>query len=350
MRRHKLAVAIAVGVAIVAGAAAVLMRRSTPPEATRLLPVADAYVFFDLAPLRAAGLFKNTPTQDPDYQQFVRDTGFEFERDLDQAAFAVHFANPPGQNGTGPAPETRYSEVFVGRFDDARLTAYLRKNAASAKPYGKTVIYAIALPGRTVRVAKLSDNMVAATNTDGPFVIQGMIDRQAETFGPRGSELLRAYYPKIPLASLIWAIARTSSPQEEGNARFVLPGSYDVFFPAGTVIVAAVRYVGSVQFRGEAYTRNAEEARRVAEQLNAFLALARAVEVRAQIGNGDPDLKSFFDSFSVSQYQDRAELNATVPPGLLKKIVSEPPTVPVVAPPAMVEKKPEKPRRKNKGK
>ncbi len=337
MRPRKVIV-IVIAMAVVSAAAisgAGFVLRYRPPLPARLLPAADAYIYLDLRPLRAAGVFHNMPAMDADYAQFVRDTGFQFERDLDQAAFAVHLppANVGGMN-SAPAqtPETRYSEVFVGRFDQAKLAAYLKKTAAAATPYGRTIIYAIPLPGRTLRVAELNKTMVAASNTEGDFVIHEIIDRYGETFGPSGNELLRNYYRHVPLASVAWAVSRTAADGQPGNARFVLPGGYDLFLPRDTVVGASVRYLGSVQFRAEAFTRNTEDAQRVSDQLNAFLALARAVEVRAQTGGADPDLKSFFDSIRVSQYEDRAELTASLPPGLLKKMVSEPPAVPVIEP------------------
>lgn len=342
MRRRNIIIVVVVLAALVAATAMLLLRRGHAPQSARLLPAADAYFYIDLAPLRAAGLFKNAPANiDPDYAQFVGDTGFQFERDLDQAAFAVHLPPAAAADSRTP-PETRYSEVFVGRFDGAKLAAYLRKTADSSRPYGNTLIYSIPLPGRTLRVAVLSKRMVASSNAESQLAIQEIIDRYAETFTGSGPDLLRRFYRHVPLASLAWAVARTASADQQGNAKFVLPGGFDLFFPPDTVIVAAVRYLGSVQVRADAFTRTQDDAQRVSDQLNAFLAIARTVEYRGQAGAVDPDLKAFFDSISISQFPDRAELNATIPPGFVKKLVSEPPVEAIsAAPPAAPEKKPE---------
>jgi hypothetical protein len=340
-----LAAAIVVVLAVIA--TTLVLRRGRPPLAARLLPPADAYLYIDLQPLRTAGLFKNVVNPDPEYAQFVADTGFQFERDLDEAAFAVHFT-PVGLTISKTPPETRYSEVFVGRFDDAKLAAFLRKSAETSRPYRKTIIYSIPLPGRTVRVAVLNKGMVAASNADSEFLIQTIVDRYDESFGGNGNQLLRRYYREVPLASVAWAIARTASSGQQGNAQFVLPGGYELFFPADTVIVAAVRYLGSVQFRADAFTRTQEDAQRVSDQLNAYLALARTIEVRAG-GSIDPDLKAFFDSISVSQQENRAELNATIPPGFVKKLVTESPSLPVTgAAPTPTPEKKKMPRRRRR--
>jgi hypothetical protein len=339
MRRRNIIIIVVVLAALVAATALLLLRRGNAPQAARLLPAADAYFYIDLTPLRAAGLFKNALANvDPDYAQFVSDTGFQFERDLDQAAFAVHLPPAAAADSRTP-PETRYSEVFVGRFDGAKLAAYLRRTAESSRPYGNTLIYSIPLPGRTLRVAVLSKRMVASSNAESARAIQEIIDNYAETFTGGGPELLRRYYRHVPAASLAWAVARTASAGQQGNARFVMPGGFDLFFPPETVIVVAVRYLGSVEVRADAFTHTQEEAQRISDQLNALLALARTAEFRAQAGAVDPDFKAFFDSISISQFPDRAELNATIPPGFVRKLVSEPPVEAISASPQQAEPK-----------
>src|SRR5271156_4957944 len=90
------------------------LRKNAPPEAARLLPESDGIVYMDVAPLRAATRFDAHPVKhDPEYQHFVDATGIEFERDLSEAAFALHsMSNPLGPNGP-----VAYSSIFVGKFD-----------------------------------------------------------------------------------------------------------------------------------------------------------------------------------------------------------------------------------------
>src|SRR5512138_700830 len=146
MRKRRI-VWIVVAVVIVGAAitAATLLRKYSPPEAARLLPEADTYLYFNLAPLRMAGALKKLPAvpREPEYEQFVRETGFEFERDLDEAAFAVHAGSRAGE-------ETRYSEVFAGRVDLERMRRYLGKLAGSVDQYREREIFNIPLQGRTV--------------------------------------------------------------------------------------------------------------------------------------------------------------------------------------------------------
>jgi len=106
------------------------LRKNAPPEAARLLPESDGIVYVNLRPLRAATHFDQRPVhRDPDYQRFIDATGFVFERDMDEAAFALHqMPDPNGPNGL-----VAFSEVFVGRFDGKKLAKYFEGQATLAR-------------------------------------------------------------------------------------------------------------------------------------------------------------------------------------------------------------------------
>jgi hypothetical protein len=71
----------------------------------------------------------------------------------------------------------RSSEVLVGKFHGERLTAYLRQIARSVESYRSVDIFTILIEGRSLRVAVLSADSVAASNLDDPAVIRGIVDR-----------------------------------------------------------------------------------------------------------------------------------------------------------------------------
>ncbi|MGI9102456.1 MAG: hypothetical protein ACR2IF_08430 [Terriglobales bacterium] len=345
MRRRKSFLVIVASILVLAAIIALLVSRGhAPPEAARLLPAADAYVYVNVGALRSAGVFQNAGpiSFEADYDQFVRETGFQFERDLDTAAFAAHIASAP--DSTQPE-DTRYSEVFTGRFDRGKIVAYLKKLSATTQRYRNLEIYAVPLPGRTVRLAFLNEGTVGASNTEGPYALQGMIDRYQElAWVSNGPDLVRQYYPEVPLGSVGWIVSRTGGPGGR-NSSFVLPGGYNLFVPAGTVVVAAVRYLGAVQFRAEALARTEEDARRLGDQLGALLALTRALETSPQSGGNDPDVKAFFDSITLTQTARKTELSATIPKGFVKKLVAEAPSLPAGSG-LTPEKKPQKHGRK----
>ena len=88
--RRRLPIVLAVLLVAAAVALAVVLRKHAPPEPARLLPGADGFVYVNLQWMRRANITGELPAvhHDPDYEQFIQATGFQFERDLDEAALA----------------------------------------------------------------------------------------------------------------------------------------------------------------------------------------------------------------------------------------------------------------------
>lgn len=79
--------------------------------------------------------------QDHEYQLFVRETGFDYTRDLDQAAIAFWPGNP--QEKHLGAPEDNLAFVVAdGHFDEEMIRAYARRSGG-AHTAGKQEIYGI---------------------------------------------------------------------------------------------------------------------------------------------------------------------------------------------------------------
>jgi hypothetical protein len=310
------------GAIIVAAVIALLvqLRKHAPPEPARLLPSADGFFYVNLQWMRRANLAGNLPpvVHDPEYQQFIEATGFQFERDLDEAAFAIHYSP------TAPAQldQARFSEVFIGRIDGEKLSAYLHKLAGSVENYHSVDIYSIPLEGRILRVAPLGVDTVAASNTNNPEVIKGIIDRSRKMASPFGGpQFLRQFYKEVPLASVSWAIFKANPSGQSASG----PLDINFLFPRPAVVVASIRYLGSVQFKAEAFSGSPEDAQQLTEKVGTFLTLFHSAEVSVGGAGPDPDVKKFFDSLKVEQHGDRAVLSATVPIGFLRKIIAESP-------------------------
>jgi hypothetical protein len=125
----------------------------------------SAVLYIDLAALRQSPFLAQLaawvpqPHKDPDYAQFVQDTGFDFERDLDHVAIAyVKFWNTP-QNDHVPD-----GAVFIGegKFDRQKITVYALRKGAKYMVSGHELISqpgGIDVAGR--QIAFLSDRLVA---------------------------------------------------------------------------------------------------------------------------------------------------------------------------------------------
>jgi hypothetical protein len=330
--RRRLPIWLGVLLVTAAVALGVFLRKHAPPEAARLLPGADGYIYISLKWIRRANVTGQLPPvpHDPDYEQFLESTGFQFERDLDQAAFAIHY----NTDSTKPAAQQqlRFSEVFVGRIDGEKVRAYLKKLAASVENDGSVEIYSIPLEGRTLRVAILSVDTVAASNHPDPQVIRGIVERARKLASPFGGPaLLRQYYKQVPLASLAWAIFKVDPALQPGISAMSL------IFSKPATIVTSARYLGSIHLRAEAFTPSDEEARHVTGQMETFLNIFHTAETAVPEQASDPDVQKFFSSLKVQQNRDHVVLTAIVPPGFLKKAVLAPPAEvlpsPIVKPP-----------------
>jgi hypothetical protein len=332
--RIRRAFPIALAVVIVGAAVtiAVQLRKHAPPEPARLLPGGDAFLYANFGWLRKVSSNPLPPVlHDPEYERFIQETGFEFERDLESVAFAVHFpANWPGGGTGGTAPEPRFSEVFIGKFNGERLAGYLQHTAQSVENYNSVNIYTLPVQGRSFRVAILSVDSVAASNHDDPGVIRGMVDRSRRLASPFGGPaFLRRYYKRVQLASPIWLIARIDpSDPEFHDWSAVFPKAADLVISASYNPLHLPLRAGAMHLRAEAWAGSDQDARNITDKLNVFLATFHNAEVSVGSAGSDLDVKAFFDSLQVRQEDSRAVLYATLPTSVLRKLVETPTQLP----------------------
>ncbi len=308
--------------AILAGAALYLGKQA-PPECARLLPESDAVLYFNLRPLRAATHFDQRPVpHDPSYQRFIDSTGIDFERDLSEAAFALHrSADPLGPNGP-----VAYSEVFSGHFDAGRLTRYLGSAAASQESYAGHTIYSIPTDGRTVRVALLGAHMVAVSNTPTAEQMHSMLDRYRTALLPfSGNSLLAAHYKDVPLLSLAWGLGEIALPfTDHGRISILgltLPISLD------TTFIASLRWTGALRLRIEQIAPGEAAATAAAKTLETLINLGRMAENNLPGALADENVRALLNSATVVHYNDRAVLNAALPAHFFEKLMSPPDAV-----------------------
>src|SRR5438270_1237746 len=189
-------------------AAAVFLRMRAAPEPARLLPECDGILYANLKPVRAFTSFGQKPTAwAPEYRKFVEQTGFQFERDLDEVAFAIH-APSDSQH------EARYSEVMVGRFNSSKIADFVSKMARSRETYRNHEIFLIPYEDRIVRVTVLSVDMIAVSNTGDSAQIDHIVDEfRRSAFASSGPRLLAKYYRDVPFGSLAWLITQVEPTQ-----------------------------------------------------------------------------------------------------------------------------------------
>jgi len=317
--RYSLLVALALVIALVV---AVWLRKLAPPEVARLLPESDAILYANLKPIRAITHFdKDSIGRSPEYQQFIDATGIVPERDLDAAAFALHrMENPNGPNGP-----VAYSEVFEGRFDGERLAKYLSSIASAREQYAGRIVYTVPVEGRTLRIAQLGYDTVAASNMPTTEQIHAMVDRYSAAASPfSGSSLLEARYRDVPLLATAWGIGHVGLPFSEG-------GHIQLFglglpLPEDTTFVASLRpSVNHVHLRIEEIAPTEADARQSAQILGSLIQILQTIppQLAAHAPADDAEgMRDFLSSMKIEQHKDRAIVTANVPFDLIRRLTA----------------------------
>ena len=96
---------------------------------------------------------------------------------------------------------SRIRMVLVGKITGQRLNAWLDAHATSRETYAGNTIYSIPSEGRTVRVAQIGYDTIAASNFPTPEKIHSILDRHRTAAWPlSGSTLLEQPLPRCALA------------------------------------------------------------------------------------------------------------------------------------------------------
>ena len=290
-------------------ALAVFLRSKAPPEAARLLPECDGIVYIDLRPIRA--LFHKElkpPQRSAEYQQFIDAIGIDPERDLDQAAIALHrMSDPNGPNG--PAA---YSMVLVGKITGQRLNAWLDTHAAARESYAGHTIYSIPSEGRTVRVAQIGYDTIAASNFPTPEKIHAIIDRHRTAAWPlSGSTLLERHYHDVPLLSLAWGVGQIGLPFSESGAIHIF--GLAVPLEPDSTIVASLRWTGALHLRVEEIAPSEPTAISQAAALATLVTIARGFTQPLGANSANNSLKELLQTAEVTQHGERVVVTATLP-------------------------------------
>jgi len=131
-------------------------------ETLALMPTdASAVLFSDFAELRQAPFVRKLyawapkPQADADYAQFVKETGFDYERDLRRITIAV---SKRGQDHT-------LFSILDGQFDRQKISAYALQAGSAVKTGGRE-IFSVPVSGTTkkISVTFLRNDRIAVTD------------------------------------------------------------------------------------------------------------------------------------------------------------------------------------------
>ena len=324
--RRTFPIALAVVVVAAAVTFAVQLRKNAPPEPARLLPGADGFIYADFGWARKAngGKLLFPVAHDPEYERFIQETGFDFERDLDAVAFAIHYPQSwPGGGTGGGAPEPRFSEVFTGRFDGSKCLAYLKRTAQSVENYNSIDIFTIPLYGRSFPRCCAWRGHGRRIKSRRP----GSNPRNGRPVAPAGVSVWRTCLA----AALLQTRSVSQSDLVSGARRTGDRPAFEAWsmvFPKAANLVVSASYnplhlplrTGVLHLRAEAWAGSDDDARRITDKANVLLAMFRSAEISVGTGGSDADVKAVFDSLQVRQEGSRAVLSAVLPSGVFRKL------------------------------
>jgi hypothetical protein len=310
MRRRKLLFLVLF--LLVAAAIGLVVYRwiAPPPRAVRLLPEGNFLLYVNFSPAHFLDLGQLTAGQtEPEYQDFLQQTGFHFEKDLD--TFAISQRNPGNFDSESAA-------VFTGHFDQTRLSSYLKKRSRSTELYADKTIFLIDHENHLVRVCLVNAETVAVTNMPSPEPMHGIIDRSRNSSLGKGPYLAESYYHQIPFASLAWVILRVPP----GRGAVELPGGITLDFLQNTTAVISLRYTGSIRVRADLFSQNDADAAKVKEAANTFVVFTRGLAESENPGGTDKDVKAAFDSIQVQQSGKHTVISVVIPQEFVKKMAA----------------------------
>ncbi len=316
MSRRTRRTLLIVAALLVLVALAVFLRSKAPPEAARLLPESDGIIYIDLRPVRTL-IHKELkpPQRSAEYQEFIDAIGIDPERDLDQVAIALHrMPDPSGPNGP-----VAYSMVLVGKITGQRLNAWLDAHATSRESYDGHTVYNIPSEGRTVRVAQIGYDTIAASNFPTTEKIHSILDRHRTAAWPlSGSTLLQQHYHDVPLLSLAWGVGQIGLPFSESGAIHIF-GLALPLEPDSTIIASLApalpihNALGSIRLRVEEIAPSEATATSQAADLATLVTLARGFTPALGSNPANNTLKQLLETAEVTQHGERVVVTATVP-------------------------------------
>ena len=277
---------LVIGVFVVAAAAAAFglyerarITGASAPKMLQRLPAQTAIVLFlDFDTLRLGGILKllsqNKTAEDPEYQAFIRATGFDYRRDLDRAAVSF------GRDGA--------FFVIKGRFDWKKLAAYAIAQGGACdnslcRMPGST-------PDRRISFFPLQSNLMALAVSSDSFAATRLATPQPDAVQPLET-------PRDP----VWL----SIPADNLKTPDRLPAGTRMF---ATALASADKILLSLGPEGQQFEarlnvtcRTAEDAAALSGQLQQATSLLRSMIARENQKPNPKDLSGVLTAGVFSQ-------------------------------------------------
>ncbi len=286
----------------------------------------------DLAGLRDQPLLRRAlagpsgPPLEADYAEFVRGTGFNFERDLDSISLAVSCVGrrcDASQAGVVQA-------VLEGRFDRPKLETYGRqRRRGSSTHLAHTVDLFDGPSGQPFRLAFLGQGRLAFSNSAAAAPIENMIELWEHRDGGLEKRLRELHVPEhLPAGSQAWLavdLERVAGSLSVPAGR-ISPGvsfSMEVLRGSRMVLVAARLGEREVHLRLIAECASGGEAWRAAESLAGLRQLLRALAARQTPPGGGAEMTRLLEGISIGVEKKTAVVRLSLDTAQLERLLRD---------------------------
>ncbi|MGH9488820.1 MAG: hypothetical protein ACRD04_14695 [Terriglobales bacterium] len=293
MRRHWIIAAICLAVAL----GAVWLWWAMPPASVRRLPPGQTLVYLRLKPVRKLWALRPAPPPATEYATFVRESGFDYQRDLDSIALSM--------NGNPLRPRDA-TAIFSGRFGP-KFTLYLQRHALARTRVAGVQAYRFAgwaRPQQKLTVARLGARELLITNAAdaAPIVAHA-----------------RAWWTPAPgrwRAGNDWRLllGYCDVNAERLEAQRALDGSQPPWQGIESLELRLSAGSSGLKLSGRAQTANAEQAQAAQAWLKAQIQELRPL---LQDQTGDAGLGALLDRLESGVAGDQAWVRLQIDPAML---------------------------------
>ena len=257
---------------------------------------------------------------DADYERFVRQTGFQFERDLDRVSLGI--ARGPDSKSELPV----VNALLEGRFDQMRAALDAHPGRADRRTQQGHAVDSYDGPGgRRFRISFLSGDRLAFSNSAEAAPMDRMIglwEGDRPGLGQRLEEL--GVFQHVPAGAQAWA----ALDMEKAPGLMSLPAgaispgtslSADLLRGSRMVLLAAHASPRDLELRLVARCAVKADARRVADSLAGIRALLSAMAARGAPGKAPSEAARALDSLKIEVAAETALVRWTVDNATLER-------------------------------
>ena len=300
--RHPSLKWLAIPVLLMGAAAGWLLYRAVPAE-VRALPAGDTLLYMDLQPLHPSGWLAlgGNIQPAPAYAAFVKDSGFEFLRDLDRLAISLRGS---------PVQSDSTTAELAGNFP-AKFQAYLGAHAQRRLALSDAVGYQFpgwSRPDRPITVIPLGPRRLLVTNSVHPQAVL----RQAQAFHPFAPPLWRRpVWSLPPLGYFAMDVLHLAAQQR-------LDGSRPPFRNAQRLQASLDAHPDlSIELRGTLATASPADAAQAAVWLQAQIQQLQPLLPEASANT--PTLRALLDRLQVTQSGPKVHVTLRLGPATLAR-------------------------------